>query len=215
MQLHIAINIADAAPPLRLTPPALTRPRMDRPAPSLTASPPGPRGLFLGFLSVGLSGFGGVLPFARRMLVEERRWLTPDAFNETFALCQSLPGPNIVTMSAVIGSRFAGAPGALAAVFGLLGAPVAIILVLGALYTRFGAVGALPGAILALGAAASGLVLATAAKMAAPLIRDRPLVVIPIAALAFVGVGLMRFPLIWVLLAVAPISIIIAWRGKR
>ena len=187
---------------------------MDRPAPSPPADAPGPRVLFLGFLSVGLSGFGGVLPFARRMLVEERRWMTADAFNETFALCQSLPGPNIVTMSAVIGSRFAGAPGALAAVFGLLGAPVAIILVLGALYTRFGAVGALPGAILALGAAASGLVLATAAKMATPLIRKKPLATIPIAGLAFVGAGLMRFPLIWVLLAVAPISIIIAWRAK-
>ena len=178
------------------------------------AAPPGPRALFFGFMSVGLSGFGGVLPFARRMLVEERRWMTAEGFNETFALCQSLPGPNIVTLSAVIGGRFAGAAGALAAVFGLMGAPVAIILGLGALYSRFGAVGRLPDAILALGAAASGLVLATAAKMAVPLIRAKPMATVPIAGLAFVGAGLLRIPLIWVLLAVAPISIAVAWRAR-
>ena len=140
------------------------------------AADPTPGGLFLAFLGIGLSGFGGVLPWARRALVETRGWLTAEAFNETLALCQSLPGPNIVNLSVVVGGRFAGASGALAAVTGLVAAPVAIVIVLAMLYQRFGAMGRAPEAIAALGAAAAGLVAATAAKMASnypPPIRVR------------------------------------------
>ena len=175
---------------------------------------PGPSELFLSFLGVGLSGFGGVLPFARRMLVDQRAWLTEDEFNETLALCQTLPGPNIVNVSVVVGSRFAGARGSVAAFAGLLGAPVAIVLVLATLYGRFGAQGRFPGMIIGLGAAAAGLVVATAAKMAAPLVRKRPLTATPFIAAAFVGVGLLGLPLIWVLLALAPISMAILWKTR-
>ena len=63
--------------------------------------------LFLAFLTMSLSGFGGVLPWARRMLVEERRWMTAQEFNDAYALCQFLPGPNIVNLSVVFGSRCA------------------------------------------------------------------------------------------------------------
>jgi len=176
---------------------------------------PAPCALFLAFLSIALSGFGGVLPWARRMLVDNKAWLTPEAFNETLALCQSLPGPNIVNMSIVVGSRFAGARGALAAFAGLTGAPVVIVLVLGLLYGHFGALPRLQGAILGLGAAASGLVAATAAKMATPLLRRRPLLAAPFMVLAFAGVGLLHFPLPWVLLALAPISVAAAWRWRE
>jgi chromate transporter len=181
-------------------------------APDIAAPAPEPRELFRAFLIVGLSGFGGVLPFARRMLVEQRRWLGEADFNETLALCQSLPGPNIINMSIVVGSRFAGARGALAALIGLIGAPVAIVIVLGALYGRFGAVGRLPGAILGLGAAAAGLVTATVVKMAAPLLAAKPIHAVPVMALAFAGVGLLRLPLPWILLALGPVSIAAAWR---
>jgi chromate transporter len=175
---------------------------------------PGVASLFLAFLSVGLSGFGGVLPFARRMLVERRAWLTEAQFTETLALCQTLPGPNIVNVSVVVGSRFAGAAGALAAAAGLLAAPVAIVLVLATLYGRYGAVGRAPAMVAGLGAAACGLVAATAAKMALPIVRKRPVTAAPFIALAFVGVGLMRWPLIWVLLALAPLSVAAAWGRK-
>ena len=171
---------------------------------------PGPRELFLAFLGVGLSGFGGVLPFARRMLVDQRAWLTEDEFNETLALCQTLPGPNIVNVSVVVGSRFAGARGSAAAFVGLM----VIVLILATLYGRFGSVGRFPGMIIGLGAAAAGLVVATAAKMAAPLIRKRPLTATPFIIAAFAGVGLLGFPLIWVLLALAPLSVAILWRAR-
>jgi chromate transporter len=173
---------------------------------------PRPGALFMAFLTVGISGFGGVLPFARRMLVERRAWLSEAQFNETLTLCQTLPGPNIVNVSVVVGSRFAGAAGVLAAVTGLMAAPVAVVLTLASLYARFGAVGRAPDLIAGLGAGASGLVAATAAKMAWPLIRKRPVSAMPFILVAFVAVGLLRLPLVWVLLALAPFSLALAWR---
>ncbi len=167
--------------------------------------------LFIAFLQVGLSGFGGVLPFARRMMVDQRAWLTEEGFNETLAFCQSLPGPNIVNMSIVVGSRFAGPRGALAALTGLVGAPMLIVIAAGLLWDRFGAAPRLAEAVTGLGAAAAGLVAATALKMAAPLIRRRPLVATPVVIAAFLAVGVMSLPLPWVLAALAPLSIAAAW----
>lgn len=176
---------------------------------------PDARTLFMAFLSVGLSGFGGVLPFARRMLVERRGWLSESGFNETLAFSQTLPGPNIVNLSIVVGARFAGPWGALAAVSGLMAAPVAIVLVLVSLYGRYGAVGRAPEMIAALGAAAAGLVVAAALRMASPIVRRRPISGAPVIALAFAGVGLLHLPLVWLLLTLGPVSIALAWRRAR
>src|ERR1700744_4149570 len=99
---------------------------------------PGVVTLFLAFAKMSLAGFGGVLAFARRGIVDEHRWMTADEFNETFALCHFLPGPNIVNLSVVFGSRFAGIPGAIAAVAGLVGPPTLVVMVLAALYAHFG-----------------------------------------------------------------------------
>lgn len=173
------------------------------------------RELFVAFLAVGLSGFGGVLPFARRALVERRGWLTETDFNETLALCQSLPGPNIVNMSVVVGSRFGGPRGALACVAGLVVAPVALVLVLATLWGRFGTVGHMPGAIRGLAAAAAGLAAATTLKMARPILVGAPFSAGPIIVAAFVGVGLLRLPLPWVAPALAPLSVFLAWRRGR
>ena len=174
--------------------------------------PPNAREMFLAFLGVGLSGFGGVLPFARRMLVERRGWMTEVDFTETLALCQSLPGPNIVNLSVVVGSRHAGAKGALACLTGLIGAPVAIVIVLAMLNDRFGAIGRAPDMLLGLGAAAAGLVAATVAKIARPLLASRPWTAPPIIALVFAGVALIRLPLPLVIAGAAPLSLALIWR---
>src|SRR6476620_11825523 len=92
------------------------------------------RELFIAFLKVGVSGFGGVLPFARRMLVDERKWLTEMQFNEVLSLGQFLPGQNIVNVSIMVGRRFQGIAGSLAATLGLMLLPLAMILSLAALY---------------------------------------------------------------------------------
>lgn len=171
-----------------------------------------PRTIFLVFLAIALQGFGGVLPFARRALVDRRAWLTPDDFNETLSLCQSLPGPNIVNLSIAVGARACGWRGSLAAVAGLVGAPVVIVITLGVLYGQFGGLQLVQRAIIALAAAAAGLVTATAARMAEPLLRRRALTAAPFILGAFVAVGLFRLPLPYVLLVLAPLSIALMWK---
>ena len=171
--------------------------------------------LFLGFLGISLSGFGGVLPWARRFLVEQRRWLGEREFAEALALCQFLPGPNIVNLSIIVGSRFRGIAGALAAFTGLVGVPLVITIALGALYARYAELATLRGTLAGLAAGAAGLILAMAAKMAMPLIREGQVAPLLFAAAGFVAVGLLRLPLYWVVLVLAPLSILYCyWRPR-
>ncbi|MFI4976402.1 MAG: chromate transporter [Caulobacterales bacterium] len=170
-----------------------------------------PRRLFAVFLSIALSGFGGVLPFARRTLVDRHGWLTAEDFTETLSLCQSLPGPNVVNLSIVVGARACGWRGSIAAFSGLVGAPIAIVLALGMLWGRFGGLPEVQRAIAGVAAAAAGLVIATAARMAEPLIRRRALTAAPFILAAFLAVAVFHLPLPYVLLALAPISIALMW----
>ncbi|BBK35180.1 hypothetical protein STAQ_02580 [Allostella sp. ATCC 35155] len=167
--------------------------------------------LFLAFLGIAMSGFGGVLPWARRMLVERRGWLSGAEFTDVLGLCQFLPGPNIVNVSIAVGSRFHGLGGALAALSGLLGGPVALMCVAGALYARFGGHGAVRQIFAGVAAAAAGLIVAMAVKMAVPLVRERPLEAVPIALAGFVLVGLLRWPLVWVLPPLLAAGMAVAW----
>jgi len=169
--------------------------------------------LFVRFTQVGASGFGGVMPWARRMLVEERRWLSDEEFSEALSLCQVLPGPNIVNMAVCVGTRFRGARGAIAAFLGLLSAPFAIILVLGALFTSYGDLPAISAAFRGISAAAAGLVVAMGLKMASSRRLRSPLALFAVAA--FVGVALLRMPLGWFLLVAAPLGVAAAaWRRR-
>jgi chromate transporter len=167
--------------------------------------------LFTAFLGVSLAGFGGVLPWARRMLVEERGWMGEQEFAEVLALCQFVPGPNIVNLSVVVGARFQGLMGAVAAFLGLVGVPMLIMMACGALYARYGDLAALRGAFAGLAAAAAGLIVAMAMKLATPLIRGREIPALLFALAAFAAVGLLRFPLYWVVLVLAPLSVAYAW----
>ena len=170
------------------------------------------RDLFIGFLKVGISGFGGVLPFARRMLVEERRWLTADEFNEVLALAQFLPGPNIVNVSVIVGRRFQRVAGSFVAAFGLMLMPMIILLVLASLYAQVAQYPVVERATHGVSAAAAGLVLAVALKMAQPL--RKTIWKVGIALVAFAAIGLARLPLLWVLAVLCPISYAIAWRHR-
>jgi chromate transporter len=165
--------------------------------------------LYRGFLHAGARGFGGVLPWARRMLVEERRWLTAAEFTDLFSLCNFLPGPNTINMSVVIGARFHGIAGALTALAGILTLPLAAVLVLALLYDRFGHLPGIDALLRGVGAAAGGLVLATGVKMAAGLPRTTR--ALGFLAVAFVAIGLLRWPLVPVLFTLAPLSVLAAW----
>ena len=171
---------------------------------------PGLGGLFAGFFGIGIMGFGGVLPWARRMMVEQRGWLTPAEFNDLLALCQFLPGPNIVNMAVAIGDRFCGLAGSAVSLTGLLAAPMAIVMLLGGVYARYGHLPMVAHAFGGLAAAASGLVVAMAVKVATPL-RGQWLAM-AVAAVAFVAIAVLRWPLLPTMLTMAPASVLLRWR---
>jgi chromate transporter len=171
--------------------------------------------LFAAFATVSLSGFGGVLPWTRRMIVEQRQWMTAEEFNDAYALCNFLPGPNVVNFSVVFGSRIAGIPGALAALFGLIGPPVVIVLILAALYAQFGDATFVRGVLGGIAPAAAGLMIATAIKMSEPLFRSGLGPAPAVVAALVVAVGVLRLPLAWVVLAALPISVALAWWWRR
>jgi chromate transporter len=167
--------------------------------------------LFRVFNGLALRGFGGVLPFAQRTLVEERRWLTPQAFAEALSLAQVLPGPNICNLALMIGDRFFGLRGAFAALAGMMAAPMALVLALAALHGGFGREPLVARMLEGMAAASAGLILAMALKLASSL-RGRGVAGWIFAALAFVAVGPLRWPLLPVLVAGAGASVLVAWR---
>ena len=170
---------------------------------------PTKRALFLGFLMIGLQGFGGVLPFAHRILVEQHRWLSEREFTEVLSLSQFLPGPNIVNVSVIVGNRYQGPLGAVAATLGLMLMPFVIVLILAALYARFADLEVVRGATIGVSAAATGLVIATGLRMVRAL-KGIPWQIV-MGALTFIAIALLRLPLLWVLAVLAPVSIAIAW----
>ncbi|HEX9360813.1 MAG TPA: chromate transporter [Bradyrhizobium sp.] len=185
-------------------------------APDLPVStPPGLSALFMAFAKISLAGFGGVLVWARRGIVDQRRWMTADEFNETYALCHFLPGPNVVNLSVVFGSRFRGIPGSLAAFAGLLGPPVVIMTILAALYARYGEIDALRRILAGVSCAAVGLLLSAVFRMMMPLVKRRDLVALVLLAAVFVAIGLLRLPLAAVLLVAIPLSIALSFAMRR
>jgi chromate transporter len=171
--------------------------------------------LFLGFAKISVSGFGMILPWARRLIVEEKKWLTAEEFNETFSLAQFLPGPNVVNMSVVFGSRMRGAAGAAVALLGLIGPPAVIATALAALYAIYGDVEVLRRILTGIAAAAIGLMLAVIARMAEPLLRKGLTPAPFVMAATFVAIGLARWPLVLTLSVLAPASIALAWWWSR
>lgn len=182
----------------------------DSAAPSATPQPTLTE-LFSGFAAVSVASFGGALPWARRMIVEQRRWMTTEEFNEAFALSQFLPGPNVINFSVVFGGRFGGAAGAAVALAGLLGPPLVIVIVLAVLYEKFGEIELLSRILAGITAAATGLLIAVVGKMAAPMFLKRWNAAPVFAILAFVGVAIMHWPLPYVFLGLMPFSIAFAW----
>jgi chromate transporter len=168
--------------------------------------------LFGSFFIVGISGFGFVLPWARRMIVEQRRWLDAEGFNDLLSLCQLVPGPNMCNMCTVLGDRFQGPLGSLAAVSGLISGPMVVVMVLGAVLARMSDIPLVAHAFHGLGAAAAGLVVSTTVKIARPLAvpragEPRNWLSIGAAVLAFIAIGLLRLPLLWCLAVLIPLSV--------
>jgi chromate transporter len=180
---------------------------------ALPAPKPGLGELFLAFFGISIMGFGGVMPWARWMVVEKRGWLTPAEFNEALSLCQFLPGGNIINFGVVVGNRNGGALGAIAAVSGMLIAPFFIVIGLAIVYAQFSQMPGVNGMLIGVSAAASGLITSMTIKMA--LAMKEEIVPLLFAVAGFVAVGVFRVPLIVAVLVMAPLTILYAWRRVR
>lgn len=187
------------------------------PLPASTSSrhrPASRTDLFLSFSALALQGFGGVLAVVQRELVEKKQWLTREEFVEEWAVAQVLPGPNVVNLSLMIGGRYFGLSGALAALAGMLTFPLLIVLTLAAWLGGNADSPAVQGALRGMGAVAAGLIAATGLKMVTALstnVMGRG-VCGAIAALTFVAVGLWRLPLVGVLGGVGGLACLWAYR---
>jgi len=169
--------------------------------------------LFAAFLKIGLLGFGGVLPWARRVLVDERRWLSDREFAELIGMCQVLPGPNVVNLSVILGARWQGPIGSVVAMTGILFVPVVVVLVLATFYASVAHSEIARAAIAGASAAAAGLIIGTAFRLIAG--SRPPLRAILLAVAVFIAVGVAQAPLLWVLACAVPLAIAMEWRARR
>ncbi len=167
---------------------------------------------FISSSRIALTSFGSPPFWARRELVERKRWLTDQEFLEYLALGQLLPGPNVLNLLVMMGHRFAGWPGTFAAIIGFMGWPFLIVISLGLLHEHYGAIPMVHHAIIGMSAVAAGLLVATGFRMALTLPRHwHPWL---LGVLAFIGVGILRWPLVAVLGVLAPYSVYAAWKGR-
>jgi chromate transporter len=178
------------------------------PSPSFT-----PTQLFISFSKIGLSGFGGVLPWARRTLVEREKILTSEEFSSILGICQIVPGPNIVNLAVCVGSRLGGARGAIAAVLGLTLGPIAIVLLLATLYEYYSYLETVKGILRGISAVGVGLIASTGFKM----LRDEfhyPAMLL-VVVVTFLSATYFHLGLGWVVLVASPLAIFLATKKAR
>ncbi len=170
--------------------------------------------LFVSFTLLALQGFGGVLAVVQRELVERKGWLTPDEFIEDWAVAQVMPGPNVINLSMMIGGRYFGLAGAMAALAGMLAVPLVLILLLALLHAQFASDSHVAGALRGMAAVSAGLIGAAGLKLTGALARN-PMPLAWCAAIAITGfvlVALLQVPLIYVLFGLGGVSCVLTYR---
>ena len=177
-------------------------------------TPKSPGEIFRVFTRLALQGFGGVLPIVQHELVERERWLTHEQFLELLAVAQVLPGPNVVNLSLMFGDRAFGWRGALAALGGMLLAPLVVVLALAVGYAHYAQHPVVAGVLRGMGAVAAGLIFATGVKLL-PALRKNVLGALPafaFVAVMFACIALLRIPLVWMLGGLGLVGYALAWR---
>jgi chromate transporter len=186
-------------------------------APAATQDRPRPQSLsdlFFSFSILALQGFGGVLAVVQRELVEKKRWMTREEFVEDWAVAQIMPGPNVVNLSLMIGDRYFGLRGAMAALAGMLTFPLLVVLAIALVYAQFADNPQVAGALRGMGAVAAGLITATGLKLVGAL-KKNPLglpMCIGFAITTFMAIALLRVPLAYVLLGLGGLACALAYR---
>lgn len=170
--------------------------------------------LFVGFLLIGLLGFGGIAASAQYVIVERNRWLDQREFVELFGVCSILPGGNFLNATVMLGDRFQGPLGSVTGLCALLLAPLVILLAIAKGYDAFAHHPDVEAAVAGSAAAAAGLIVGTSARMIRGL--DRAWTSFAFGVLTFAAIGLLRVPLPWVVGTIAPASVAVAlYRARR
>ncbi|MEI7612955.1 MAG: chromate transporter [Betaproteobacteria bacterium] len=173
--------------------------------------------LFVSFTLLALQGFGGVLAVVQRELVERKRWMTREEFVENWAVAQIMPGPNVVNIALMVGARYFGLRGALAAMAGMLAVPLVLVLLLAFVYAQYTSQPQVVGALRGMGAVAAGLIIATGFKLFAAL-KVNPLGIpmcVTLGLACFCSIAIMHWPLPWVLLGLGGIGCFLAYRQLK
>ena len=175
------------------------------------------RDLFVSFTLLALQGFGGVLAIVQQELVEKKRWMTREEFIEDWAVAQIMPGPNVVNLSLMIGGRYFGLKGAMAALAGMLTVPLFIVLMLALLYSQFSGNPHVAGALRGMGTVAAGLVVATGLRLAGALQKNvlGMRLCVLMGTLCFVAIAWLRLPLVVVLLGLGGLACTLAYRRLK
>ena len=171
----------------------------------------------MSFTLLALQGFGGVLAVVQRELVEKKRWMTREEFIEEWAVAQIMPGPNVVNLSLMIGGRYFGLKGALAALAGMLTVPLVLVLLLALVYAQFASHPGVAGALRGMAAVAAGLIAATGLKLFGALqnnVLGRRLCV-AFGLLCFAAIAWLRWPLAYVLLGLGGVACVLAFQKLK
>ncbi|MEX0841391.1 MAG: chromate transporter [Xanthobacteraceae bacterium] len=169
--------------------------------------------LYRTFFWVGLFSFGGGLSaWLHREVVQLRGWLTEEQFFSGYSLSQVLPGVNSSNLSVYLGQHLRGTLGAVVALTGLLTGPFIVVIGAATVYQYLLTVPGFPAAMAGIAAAAIGLLV----RLALTAARGAIYGVAPVLVMAatFLAVGILRWPLVPVVLVMAPISIALAWPRK-
>jgi chromate transporter len=121
--------------------------------------------IFLEFLIIGATSFGGVVPYLRGSLVTKRHWVDDKEFVEMLSISQSLPGLNATNMAVLVGEKLRGAPGSIAAIIGICLPGAVLMYIVGIFYRIHGDHVWITAALKGVAAAAVGLILSTVVSM--------------------------------------------------
>ncbi|MGA3038353.1 MAG: chromate transporter [Vulcanimicrobiaceae bacterium] len=168
--------------------------------------------IFMVFAKVSLTSFGGGLSgWMYREFVEARSWFTDAEFLSSLAICQAMPGVNVVNLAVWLGFRLRGTLGAIVGFCAMIVPALIVIIPIAIAYSYLGKYPVVHHALAGIAAAALALTLNMVSRVAVSAVRDG--VTLAIVAIIFVGIGLLQWPMFELVIVIAPLSI--AWAFYR
>ena len=178
------------------------------------ASPVGLAAIFAAFFRLGVTSFGGgTAAWLYRAIVQRRHWIDDRAYLAGVGLSRVMPGSSGVNLTVQVGQRLRGGRGALMAVLGLLSGPFFVVIALASGFARVAGSPIAHAFLEGVAGSAIGLTFATGLALA-PRRRGETGQIL-VAAATVVTVGVLRWPMLPVILCLAPIGVGLALAQQR